>query len=694
MQSKLFRMQRFFLLCSILSLSVWASAQQNRRYLPEDTTRPKDLEEVVVTGQYRPQSARNSVYQVKVIPADRILKQGATQLQDVLRNELNIRFSQDVATGGTGITLQGLKGQNVKVLVDGMPLIGRQGATNEVNINQIDVNSIEKIEIVEGPLSVIYGADALAGVINIITKKPTSYGLSVQARVHEESIGKEYGIQQGIHNQQVGLSWKKGNWDAGGSISHNYYGGWKDTAVGRELLWHKRDQRLANGFLGYRKDGLNLRYRFDGLDEIITNPGNFPPFADPASGDTLAYDQEYLSQRLMQQLQASWFINKDLQLDAQAAYTHYSREVFSTTLNKETGDIRLNIAEGAQSLVKFKGASFRATAFYRISPVVSFQPGIDFNQESGKGERLKSGNNVVRDYAFFISSEITPGKNISIRPGLRFIHNSVYKAPPFIPSLNTKWILNPSMDLRLSYARGFRAPSIRELYFSFFDINHQVLGNPNLKAETSNSFTGSLNWKGKADRKTQVSATLSGFYNDVDNMIDYLFVPGSDTAILTNMLKSRSAGSTLSVTLRGQQWQLTTGAGATGFYNDFAETDAALPTMQWSAEANTNFNYRFIKAKLDVNVFYKFTGKRPYYSKDITGEIIPVYLKSFHMADLTLTKRLISGLTLNAGIRNLFNVDRIRSTYARTGVHTGGGISNIGNGRSYFAGLQFNWTKK
>lgn len=694
MQSKLFRMQRFFLLCSFLSLSVWAAAQQNRRYLPEDTTRPKDLEEVVVTGQYRPQSARNSVYQVKVIPADRILKQGATQLQDVLRNELNIRFSQDVATGGTGITLQGLKGQNVKVLVDGMPLIGRQGATNEVNINQIDVNSIEKIEIVEGPLSVIYGADALAGVINIITKKPTSYGLSVQARVHEESIGKEYGIQQGIHNQQVGLSWKKGNWDAGGSISHNYYGGWKDTAVGRELLWHKRDQRLANGFLGYRKDGLNLRYRFDGLDEIITNPGNFPPFADPASGDTLAYDQEYLSQRLMQQLQASWFINKDLQLDAQAAYTHYSREVFSTTLNKETGDIRLNIAEGAQSLVKFNGASFRATAFYRISPVVSFQPGIDFNQESGKGERLKSGNNVVRDYAFFISSEITPGKNISIRPGLRFIHNSVYKAPPFIPSLNTKWILNPSMDLRLSYARGFRAPSLRELYFSFFDINHQVLGNPNLKAETSNSFTGSLNWKGKADRKTQVSATLSGFYNDVDNMIDYLFVPGSDTAILTNMLKSRSAGSTLSVTLRGQQWQLTTGAGATGFYNDFAETDAALPTMQWSAEANTNFNYRFIKAKLDVNVFYKFTGKRPYYSKDITGEIIPVYLKSFHMADLTLTKRLISGLTLNAGIRNLFNVDRIQSTYARTGVHTGGGISNIGNGRSYFAGLQFNWTKK
>jgi outer membrane receptor for ferrienterochelin and colicins len=451
---------------------------------------------------------------------------------------------------------------------------------------------------------------------------------------------------------------------------------------------------LANGFLGYRKDGLTLRYRFDGLDEIITNPGNFPPFADPASGDTLAYDQEYLSQRLMQQLQASWFVTNDFQLDAQAAYTTYSREVFSTTLNKETGDTRLNIAEGAQSLVKFRGASFRATAFYRVSPVVSFQPGIDLNQESGQGERLKSGNNNVSDYAFFISSEITPNKNISIRPGLRFIHNSVYKAPPFIPSLNTKWVLSSSLDLRLSYARGFRAPSIRELYFNFFDVNHQVLGNPNLKAETSHSFTGSINWKGKADRKTQLSATLAGFYNDVNNMIDYLFVPGSDTAFLTNMLQSRSAGSTLSFTVRGQQWQLTAGAGATGFYNDFAESNATLPSMQWSAEANTNFNYRFTKAKLDLNLFYKFTGKRPYFSKDITGEVIPVNLKGFHMADLTLTKQLVSGLSLNAGIRNLFDVDRIRSTFARTGVHTGGGISNIGTGRSYFAGLQFNWTKK
>ncbi|HRF20152.1 MAG TPA: Plug domain-containing protein, partial [Chitinophagaceae bacterium] len=114
------------------------NAQVLRIPPPEDTTKAKDLEEVVITGQYKPQSVKNSVYQVKVIGKERILKQGATRLQDVLRNELNMRFSQDLATGGSAINMLGLSGQNVKILIDGLPVIGRQGVNNEFDISQID----------------------------------------------------------------------------------------------------------------------------------------------------------------------------------------------------------------------------------------------------------------------------------------------------------------------------------------------------------------------------------------------------------------------------------------------------------------------------------------------------------------------------------------------------------------------------
>ena len=105
-----------------------------------------------------------------------------------------------------------------------------------------------------------------------------------------------------------------------------------------------------NGFIGYTNGKLNIRYRVDGLDEVITNPGNFSPFADPISGDTLAFDQEYLSQRLMHQLQGSYFVNSSLSFQLQSSFTDYSRQVFSTTINKKNGDIRLDPGEGRRLL--------------------------------------------------------------------------------------------------------------------------------------------------------------------------------------------------------------------------------------------------------------------------------------------------------------------------------------------------------
>lgn len=685
-------MRNNFLLLTTFFFSFAAQSQEIRYTTAEDTTRAKQLEEVVVTGQYKPQSVRQSVYQVKVISKERILKQGATRLQDVLRNELNMRFSQDLATGGSAISMLGLSGQNVKLLIDGLPVTGRQGVNNEFDISQIDVNSVERIEIVEGPMSVIYGADALAGVINIITKKAGVAGISVNARLHEETVGDEYGSKRGIHNQQAGFNWKKNKWEAGFSFAHNYFGGWQDTATGRELVWHQKDQRIANGFVGYSNGKLSLRYRIDGLDEVITNPGNFSPFPDPISGDTLAYDQEYLSQRLMQQLQGAYFVNKDLSFQFQSAYTTYQRQVFSTTLNKSNGNVRLDPGEGKQSVVDFSGFTFRGTALYKLSDRVSFQPGVDINLDRGEGERLKVGSNAVDDYAFFLTAEIVPVEKISLRPGIRVIRNSVYDAPPLIPSLNTKFVLAQNWDLRLSYARGFRSPSLRELYFSFFDANHQVVGNPGLKAETSHSFTGSLNWKKTTKNNWVINAQLGGFFNDVSNLIDYVFTQNSDTARLYNVLKSRTAGTSLLLHFARANWNIAVGSAVTGFYNDQYASDKSLPQQLWSAEANATLTYRFSKAGIDLNLFYKMVGKRPRY---VTSgpDIILSKQEAYHMADLTASRKLGALLQLTAGVRNLFGVDRINSNFIQGGIHSSGGLS-VGTGRSYFASLVFNWNKK
>jgi outer membrane receptor for ferrienterochelin and colicins len=677
-------MSKYFTLLSIVFITSKIVAQQT------DSIATKQLENVVVTGQFQPQSAKNSVYQVRTINKERIQKQGAVNLQTVLNNELNIRFNQDVATGGADITLMGLKGQNVKILIDGLPITGRQGTSNEININQIDVNSIERIEIVEGPMAVIYGSDALAGVINIITKKAAPKKWNITARLHEETIGKEYGIKQGIHNQYLGASTRLKNWEIGGGFGRNYFGGWKDSAIDRELIWHKKDQLLANGFIAYHKGKISVRYRFDGIDEMITNPGNFiNPFA--AAADTLANDQEYLTNRMMHQLQGSYKATDKLNVLVQTVYTDFNRQVFSTNVSKRTGKVTLSNAAGAQSNVNFKGFTFRGLINYKLSDKVALQPGIDVNIESGVGEKLKAGTNAIEDYAFFITSEITPNSKINIRPGLRFIKNSVYNSPPAIPSINAKFSLNKNTDIRLAYARGFRSPSIRELYFNFFDANHQIIGNPNLKAETSNSVTASFNYKKITAKQITFNTVVSGFYNAIKNLIDYGVSPNNaNDFTLLNVSDSRNAGINFTTATNYKQFNISIGASYTGFYNDYSEADETLPAMQWSPEVNTTAGYTFTKAGLDINIFYKFTGQRPFYIQQGPSYQLSK-INSYSMADVTANKKICNYINLNTGIRNVFNVSFINSTVQTNGVHNNSGTRSIANGRSFFAGINLNF---
>ena len=653
-----------------------------------DTTAPvtKQLDEVVVTGQYTPQSVRNSVYQVRVITAEQIRKQSPSKLQDVLNNQLNIRFSQDLATGGSDLSMLGLSGQNVKILIDGVPMIGRQGTSNEININQLEVNSIERIEIIEGPMSVVYGADALAGVINIITRKPRGNKYSVNARVQEESVGNEYGWDKGIHNQYLGGTFQAGRFYFGAGLGRNLFKGWKDTAIGRELIWHQKGQLVGNVLAGYRSGKLNVYYRVDGLDETITNPANLPGNGQPA------IDAEYLSARIMQQVQGSYSFNNKLHANLLASYTHFTREVYST-LYYTNGDVRLAPAS-MQSTSTFNGSTVRGTVVWAPSRYVSFQPGFDLNTETGEGERMKAGKQRINDYAFFVTSEITPSSRINIRPGLRVIHNSVDQAPPVIPSVNAKIGLTAAIDLRLAYARGFRSPSLRELYYDFFDASHSIRGNEDLESEHSNSFTGSLSWAMVKKDKMKFNLVLNGFWNNVKNMIGYS-VDAADPTVTTylNIDQYKTRGATLNGRLQTGRLDVSTGAGYTARYNQFSGATGSLPAFRWSPEVNGIINYDLPQIGLGINVYYKFTGQLPYYVQVTNGaatETRLVKTDGYHWADLTVNKKLLRHLVLNLGIRNLFNVTSLNSTDTGSGsAHSASGVRPVGSGRSLFLGLVF-----
>lgn len=646
-----------------------------------DSIKTKHLEEVVVTGQFEPQSAQRSVYKVRTISMERIQAKGAVKLQDVLNTELNIRFDQDLALGGSNITLQGLPGQNVKILIDGVPMIGRQGTSNEININQINVNSIERIEIVEGPMSVVYGADALAGVINIITKKTNDGKLELSAKIQEETAGKQYGLKKGIHNETVGGGYGWKNFHTRIDLSRNYFGGTPDT-VERKKKWYPKTQYLASGLLGYTKEKTNVYYRFDYLNEDIYNPGAF--------FNNSAFDQNYISNRFMHQVQGGHVFSDRLSFNTALAYTDYSRKTQSTTVNETTGDVRLSLGEGQQDLTTFKGLTARGTFQYKLNDKLSFQPGFDINTETGEGIRLKDGVQSIGDYAGFVSAEWSTTSRIQVRPGIRVIHNTVYQAPPFIPSLNLKIGINDHQDIRLSYGRGFRAPSLRELYFNFIDASHNVQGNPNLEAELSHSFNGSWNWRVVDKELFKLTSVLGAFYNKVDNMISTsTSLSDPRAATYFNIDRAETTGATLSNTLRGKRWDFSLGFGYTGRLNNYYSDN-----FQWSPEVTSSASYKIPSAGMIFSFYYKYTGRTPYYATDPSDGLIKRgIMPYFQWADLTIQKDFLKHFTVTAGIRNLFDITNIIGSLASGSAHSSGGTSPIGYGRSYFASISYTLNK-
>lgn len=663
----------------------------------DTTTFSKNLSELIVTGQYKPQSVKNSVYQVRVINSERIRISGAANVQQVLNTQLGFRFSNDNTLGTTDVKLMGMSGRNVKVLLDGVPMLDR-GDTRE-SLNQIDVNSIERIEIVEGPMSVSYGSDALAGVINIITKKNAPYNISVTAKLQEETAGSEYHPfnYKGLHTQNIGVSLKKNNWYTSFGGTHIEFDGFGGDDYGRGKTWKPKEQWMGNAKIGYAKAGFNVYYRLDGLDETITvrNPINY--------NTDKAIDQRYITHRLLHQVQGSYNFNPKLQLSSLAGYTEYSRTTRTTRHDFEKNTDELTTGDGEQDISKFNSFVFRNTLYWQLSSKVSLQPGLDINSDKASGQRIE-GSPVITDVALFVSAEIKPTDKINIRPGVRFIKNSVYDAPPAIPSVNAKFNLNKQLDLRFAYAYGFRSPALRELYFYYVDVNHNIVGNPDLKAENSNNFSAGLHWTAVPKNNITYNASLTTFYNVFNNQIDFALASASSNQYTYfNVNKAKTTGANFENRISWKKIDAAFGLSYIGYYRkqyddkDYVKIDNK--DFLWSPELNAVISYNAAALKTKFNLLYKHTGKKPQYvygtNSSNQSVLYIANISSFNWADFTTTTSVTKYVTVNAGVKNIFDVININNTATSSGsIHSGAGPVPVSYGRSYFIGLNFQWNKK
>lgn len=643
----------------------------------QDTLRNEKLNDVIITGQYGENSLQNSVYKVKVIDSKRIQQQGAVNLKDVLANEINIRINQDPALGSS-ISLQGVTGQNIKLLIDGVPVIGREGGN--IDLNQINMNNVERIELVEGPMSVSFGTDALGGVINIITKKPEQKQLRTHASTYYESIGQ--------YNADAGVALAGKKWSVQASGGRNFFGGYSEDENSRFKTWKPREQYKADVNIGYTGKAGKFRVQNSWFNETVISrdSGVITPFY------AYALDQYYKTHRLTTALFYDKKLSHDFTVNVITSYSNY-RRVRNTlrkdlvTLNEENTDAPDKNDTNYFYLWMSRGTISRNA----MGKKLNYQLGYEVNYETNEGSRIENGKQEISDYNIFASAEYKPFARFTLRPGLRAVYNTRFTAP-LIPSVNIKIDIKSDLKLRASYAKGFRAPSLKEMYLNFVDPSHNVHGNPDLKAETGDNAQAFLSYE--ITRQKHILRVEPGiFYNHITNMIDLAMVNAQTIeATYFNVGKFTSTGLNVNTEYRTPVYSIQFGYAYTGRSNSYNPDNKFYFTNEYRA----NFSYTHPKKNTSFAIFYKYNGKLQAYQYNYISDKIELgYINGFSLLDASISQPFwAKRITITAGVKNIFDVNNVRASISG-GVHqSGSNNAMIAIGRSYFASLKFNLFKQ
>ncbi len=637
-----------------------------------------DLDEVVVTGRLTPVIADRSIYNVSVLSKLDIEHKAATDLTGLLTNELDIRLSQEGILGRT-LDIRGLSGEYIKILINGMPVAGRQNGI--IDLGQLNLNTVDHVEIVKGPLSVMYGSNALGGTVNIITntRTPGKFSAGINGYYETAGVYNVYGsFMTRFKNQYIGFS-----------MARNFFQGFDPGNNSRYKLWKPKLQVLPG--LSYRYEGKKVRLSFDAeyLQEELRD-------LDSLSARYYyekAEERYYFTRRLNNTFSLGWITGARSSVQFSGGYSYYAK-IKNAYINDLVNLRKQLIANPElQDTTTFHQFSQRAQYMY-TSGKSELVTGVDINQEYGNGERI-NGHKDIEDYAVFTTFLFTPAGHLSFQPGIRLAYNSRYKAP-LVWSLNLKY--DPgNYRFRASYGKGFRTPSLKELYMEFIDQNHHVFGNENLKAEIAHSFTVSgarLFNMGK--NKMQLS--IDAYYNRIFNKIDFLFDPVDPTRAKYFNIGSgvyRTQGSELEMNFRlSTRLILNTGLAINGI-------SGLSDPVKFSYSRDYLFSVHYTSPfhQAGISAFYKYTGQRVIYTgmydmNEGLQEIREAFLEGYHNLDITVTVPLDKNrLVFSTGVKNVFN----NITLYTSGVVSVHSFSDntlpVGWGRTLFLKLSYRFIK-
>ncbi len=635
---------------------------ENEFRLKEDIL---NLEQITITGTRTRHILKDAPVLTQLISNKEIERVDVSVISDVL--ELEVPGIETSRHGfGQSMSIQGLGPQYTLILVDGERMAGEVGGN--IDYSRINAANIERVEIVRGASSALYGSNAMGGVINIITKQPKDqFHITINTRYQQDNqqnydkdkfYDKEYlrtfdkNKDRLNLNGNLNIDYRNKHFYTSTYLNYKSLDGYilkdqeaqknhyEDTVVlsdlGQVSISGFEDYTISNK-TGYSKNNWDIELR-----------ANLYQHRDFSMTFGKGLHEMYRSNTLGVKSNYRFFDDTKIQvshnMDTYKKYDVFSRKGDSTSVNY------IDIFQNTKVNIT-KPIGSRQVLFAGIENLYETLE-TDMFVSDASSLVLKKANDLV----LFAQDELKVSDDFDMVMGVRGGYHSSF-ALHASPSVTLKYKLKP-LNLRVNYARGYRSPTLKELYMNWSHLGmFQIIGSKDLKAETNDYAALSIDF---INETSDFNATVIGSYNRIYNKIDNIFTSDSTVNYL-NLDLVQVLNIEALIKWRINKYFYYKGAYV---YTDQNKADKVVSLSEVSPHAFTN-QLEFVinrgRFQFSTNINGKIFSKKVIEQENtaflspLYGQVYKVNYPAYSLWNLTTNLSYNERITVSAGLKNMFN---------------------------------------
>ncbi len=638
------------------------------------------LEEVIVTtGTKTERKLLDVPVRTEVVTKKELNNTHARDLAEGLKHVPGLFLKRIHGKSGQEVWVHGLDADRVLVLVDGMPVSASTGSS--VDLTQISVGDVEHIEVVKGAVSALYGSEAMGGVVNVITKKPSkpfSYSLVLDTGSYGD---KNSGDNFNDKHVKLDLGKNIKNWNLRFAADVRDKQG---TDINKSTWSFEGDAGTKSNFstqVGYKTNtGTEVTFKPSYYKEDITR--NFSSYV-PGVGEVRKQKNEVATRKNISAAFKKPFKN------GSKLSGWYISEVFNDSSQQDTVlTPEIDLSRDAE--LKFDKAEIQWDQ--PIGEKHLFTVGLVGHKSSMEQTQIRKNNGQTRvideiggkrtrsNTELFIQDDYFISDKLEILPGLRYQNDSdfgSYSAPKINIMYTPEWSQNFDTKLRFGIGRGYRVPTLKDRYYVFDHSanGYMVLGTPDLEPETSTSLNTGI----EITKGNKFSVDLNLFHNDMKQLISTEIDAAESAATglsifkYTNVDKARTQGFDISAA-----YSFTPRLQGNVSYNYLDAIDKKTRknlTRRPEHQVKLKLNYQFPQYKTDISLYGNYQSKE--YVDATNKQSSPAY-STF---DLKINKQ------IRKGTKVFFGIDNITDTHKD--VPATGTDFRPDNGRFIYTGIRF-----